>query len=296
MNGIDDNLALGVAQTLENLRRCGIHWTVQGDAAKVIQWYAAHAADFPQPSESSDLSLNASAPAEIPQPTTRAVPSTVPQKSAALASGGKPPVIHNLPVAVGKWESSPQDAQARVSFLTEQAEQVSICKRCTELVCSRTRTVYADGNPSSRIVFVGEGPGFEEDRTGIPFVGAAGQLLDKILVAMGLNREHIYIMNAVKCRPQNNRTPTDEEIANCQSFFITQLETVQPEYIVCLGAVASRAVLQTTQGIGKLRGRFHAYRGAKVAVTYHPAYLLRNPDAKKFTWDDMKMVMAAMAN
>jgi DNA polymerase len=137
----------------------------------------------------------------------------------------------------------------------------------------------------------GEAPGADEDRTGEPFVGAAGQLLDKILIASSLKRDEVYIMNSLKCRPPNNRTPVDSEIDNCRPFFESQLETIQPDYIVCWGSIAVRAVLKSTESVGRLRGKFHSYRGAKVMVTYHPAYLLRNPDAKKLTWEDMKMLM-----
>jgi DNA polymerase len=137
----------------------------------------------------------------------------------------------------------------------------------------------------------GEAPGADEDRTGEPFVGAEGQLLDKILIASSLKRDEVYIMNSLKCRPPNNRTPVDSEIDNCRPFFESQLETIQPEYIVCWGSIAVRAILKSTESVGRLRGKFHSYRGAKVMVTYHPAYLLRNPDAKKLTWEDMKMLM-----
>lgn len=140
----------------------------------------------------------------------------------------------------------------------------------------------------------GEAPGADEDRIGEPFVGAAGQLLDKILVASGLKRPEVYILNSLKCRPPNNRTPAEAEIENCRPFFEAQLETIQPEYIVCWGAVAVRAVLGSTDSVGRLRGKFHSYRGAKVLVTYHPSYLLRTPDAKKLTWEDMKMLMKDM--
>jgi len=142
----------------------------------------------------------------------------------------------------------------------------------------------------------GEAPGAEEDRVGEPFVGPAGQLLDKILSSSGLKKPEVYIVNALKCRPPNNRTPTDSEIENCRPFFEAQLETIQPEFIVCWGAVAVRAVLGSTESIGRLRGKFHNYRGAKVLVTYHPAYLLRTPDAKKLTWEDMKMLMREMGS
>jgi DNA polymerase len=115
--------------------------------------------------------------------------------------------------------------------------------------------------------------------------------MDKILGATGLQRSEVFIMNSLKCRPPNNRNPTDGEIENCRPFFETQLETIRPEYIVCWGSVAVRAVLKSTESVGRLRGRFHHYRGAKVLVTYHPAYLLRNPDAKRLTWEDMKLLM-----
>ncbi len=126
---------------------------------------------------------------------------------------------------------------------------------------------------------------------GIPFVGRAGQLLDKIIVASKLKREDVYILNSLRCRPPGNRTPTDAEIEACRPFFEKQLAIVQPDYIVCLGSVAVRAILKTTETVGRLRGRFHSYRKAKVLVTYHPAYLLRNESAKKLTWEDMQILM-----
>ncbi len=233
---------------------------------------------------------------ERPQ-TGSLLPVTTVSKAVVTESSTVLPLREPLsesPEIDGRWQDSPMDVAQRTANLRQQNDSVAKCTKCEDLVCSRKRTVYGVGNVMSKIVFIGEAPGQEEDKCGEPFVGAAGQLLDKIIVAMNLKREQVYIMNAVKCRPQNNRTPTDVEIQNCQPYFIAQLELVQPQFIVCLGAVAARALLNSTQGIGKLRGRFHSYRGAKVAVTYHPSYLLRVPDAKKMTWDDMKMVMASM--
>jgi DNA polymerase len=138
---------------------------------------------------------------------------------------------------------------------------------------------------------IGEAPGAEEDRMGEPFVGPAGQLLDKILVATGIPRDQVYILNTLKCRPPNNRVPSESELENCREYFEAQLEILQPEYIICWGATAVRAVLGTTEPVGRLRGRFHWYKKAKVVVTYHPSYLLRAPEAKKLTWEDMKMLM-----
>jgi DNA polymerase len=144
------------------------------------------------------------------------------------------------------------------------------------------------------VVLFGEAPGADEDRAGRPFVGAAGQLLDKIILASKLQREELFIMNTLKCRPPGNRTPEEAEIASCRGYFERQLELLRPEFVVCLGAVAAKSLLQTQASIGQLRGKFHSYRGAQVVVTYHPAYLLRNPEMKKHTWADMQMLMRAL--
>ncbi len=194
----------------------------------------------------------------------------------------------------GTWHSKTLDVSSRALQLHELNEQVKACRKCEDIVCRRQQTVFGVGATQARVVMFGEAPGADEDRVGEPFVGAAGQLLDKILAASGLHRPDVYILNALKCRPPNNRTPTELEIENCRPFFESQLEAIQPEYIVCWGAVAVRAVLRSTESVGRLRGKFHAFRGAKVMVTYHPAYLLRNPDAKRLTWDDMKMLIKEM--
>jgi uracil-DNA glycosylase family 4 len=142
---------------------------------------------------------------------------------------------------------------------------------------------------------MGEAPGADEDRQGLPFVGRAGQLLTDIIVkGMGLKREDVYILNTIKCRPPENRTPTPEEAANCREFLEQQLDILRPEFICCLGAVAAQNLLATTASIGQLRGRVHDFRGIKVVCTYHPAYLLRTPAAKRQTWDDVQMLMKEM--
>jgi uracil-DNA glycosylase len=206
-----------------------------------------------------------------------------------------PPSPRTAPLSLeqssGVWTTSKADFVAQQQALESLNKQVVECRKCQDIVCRRSRTVFGVGPVNARIVMFGEAPGAEEDRVGEPFVGAAGQLMDKILTASSLKREEVYIMNSLKCRPPNNRTPTDLEIENCRPFFEEQLEAIQPEYIVCWGSIAVRAVLKTTESVGRLRGKFHAFRGAKVMVTYHPAYLLRNPDAKKLTWEDMKMLM-----
>jgi uracil-DNA glycosylase family 4 len=169
--------------------------------------------------------------------------------------------------------------------------RVSQCTRCAELSATRTRTVFGVGNPEARIMFLGEAPGADEDRQGEPFVGAAGQLLNRILEASQLKRAEVYICNILRCRPPGNRTPAPEEAANCREFLDAQIEIVDPDYIVCLGSVAAKNLLNSTESIGKLRGRFFNFGRAKVVCTYHPAYLLRNPAAKKDVWGDMKFLM-----
>ncbi len=165
------------------------------------------------------------------------------------------------------------------------------CTRC-KLHKERTNIVFGEGNPNARLVFVGEGPGREEDKQGRPFVGRAGQLLNKIIKAMGLERSDVYICNVVKCRPPNNRNPEPDEVAACEPFLLRQIRAIDPEVIVCLGSVASSLLLKVKNvRMSELRGKFHQYGGAKLMVTYHPAALLRNPALKKLVWEDMKMVM-----
>jgi DNA polymerase len=173
-------------------------------------------------------------------------------------------------------------------------QEVATCTRCHELATTRTQTVFGVGNPKARLCFLGEAPGADEDKRGEPFVGRGGQLLDKIIEACQLKREDVYILNMLKCRPPGNRNPAPDELANCRPFLERQLELIEPEYICCLGAVASQNLLGVQTPIGKLRGKMHAYRGAKVVCTFHPAYLLRNPAAKKDCWDDMKFLMREM--
>ncbi len=170
-------------------------------------------------------------------------------------------------------------------------EEVRTCQKCPELVKSRTKTVFGTGNIRPRLVLMGEAPGSEEDRKGEPMVGPSGQLLDKIIAAMKMERKDVYILNTIKCHPRQNRNPTEAECSNCRPFWERQLELLRPELIVCLGAVASKTLLQTNLPVGALRGSLHDFRGTPVVVTYHPSYLLRTESAKRQTWDDMKIVM-----
>jgi DNA polymerase len=178
--------------------------------------------------------------------------------------------------------------------LGELKQQVAQCTRCQELAETRTQTVFGVGNPEAKIMFIGEAPGADEDRLGEPFVGKAGQLLDRIIKASTLKREELYICNILRCRPPGNRNPTDQEAANCREYLDGQIAIVDPDYIVCWGSVAARNLLNTTSPIGKMRGRLYQHGRAKVLCTYHPSYLLRNESAKKDVWEDMKFLMRDM--
>ncbi|MGH7800476.1 MAG: uracil-DNA glycosylase [Thermodesulfobacteriota bacterium] len=182
------------------------------------------------------------------------------------------------------------DTPSKKLTLEEIREEIGDCTRC-KLHQGRTNIVFGEGNPKARLVFVGEGPGEEEDKHARPFVGRAGQMLTKIITAMGFRRSDVYICNVVKCRPPGNRSPELDEARTCEQFLFKQIRAIDPDVIVCLGSVAAQSVLRTKEKLGNLRGKFHSYGRAKVRVTYHPAALLRNPGYKKPLWDDMQIVM-----
>lgn len=167
------------------------------------------------------------------------------------------------------------------------------CHRC-RLSKGRKNIVFGTGDPNARLVFVGEGPGYEEDQSGEPFVGAAGRLLTKIIEAIRFTRNQVYICNIIKCRPPKNRNPMTDEIKICSPFLRRQILSIKPDFICALGTFAAQTLLETKAPISKLKGRFHNYMGIKVLPTYHPAYLLRNPDKKRDVWEDMKKLMKAL--
>ncbi|MFH5803950.1 uracil-DNA glycosylase family protein [Alienimonas sp. DA493] len=210
---------------------------------------------------------------------------TAPAPAAALFEGG---------ANAGNAERSTQPVEERAAALTVLEQTVRGCPRCPELVATRTQTVFGAGDPNAAILFLGEAPGADEDATGEPFVGRAGKLLDDIIKACRLRRDEIYICNVLKCRPPGNRNPSPVEAANCREYLDAQIRIVDPDYIVCWGAVPSKELLGTKLGIGKLRKQFFPYGRAKVACTYHPSYLLRNPAAKKEVWADLKWLFADM--
>jgi DNA polymerase len=222
------------------------------------------------------------------------------EKEAAQASASKA-----APPAQSRAAAPKLHLTGRAPSLFEMAERVegdSLERICGELAgCTRcklhhrrTNIVFGVGNPHAELVFVGEGPGHDEDVQGIPFVGRAGQLLTQMITAMGLRREDVYIANVVKCRPPENRTPEKDEIATCLPFLFRQLANINPKVIVCLGSVAAQALMNTNKSISHFRGQWFDFRGAKLMSTYHPAYLLRNPHAKPEVWTDLKKVMALL--
>jgi len=293
------NLKRIAIQYLRGLRNAGITDlsanAPQFPGTLIMQDSMAQQATIPEKSEDSVVdSVKESAPAF--QNDGKQAGNTGDQKPIwAIASE---PIARESIVGPGTADSNdygPGLPQAdRIDALKVLSNEVSRCTKCDALSKCRAQTVFGVGAPQPRLAFFGEAPGANEDRQGEPFVGRAGELLDKIIVACKMTREQVYILNAVKCRPPANRNPNDDEIQNCREFFRAQFEILQPEFICCLGSVAARTLLNTKESVGRLRGKFHQYRGSKVLVTYHPAYLLRTPAAKTKTWEDMQMLMAEM--
>jgi uracil-DNA glycosylase len=174
--------------------------------------------------------------------------------------------------------------------LAEIRTDIGDCTRCKLHTLGRTQIVYGVGNPEADLMFVGEAPGADEDEQGIPFVGRAGQLLTKIIEAINLRREDVYIANIIKCRPPQNRNPEADEVASCEPFLFRQVDVIKPKVVVALGKYAAQTLLRTETPISRLRGQVFDYRGAKLIPTFHPAYLLRNPSSKREVWEDMKLV------
>ena len=188
-----------------------------------------------------------------------------------------------------------QPAASREQALAEVAKRVAACTRCSVLAAARKQTVFGVGNPHAKLIFIGEAPGADEDRQGEPFVGRAGQLLTDIITkGMKLRREDVYIMNILRCRPPENRTPLPNEAANCREYLDAQLAIIQPQFLCCLGACAAQNLLHLDTPIGKLRGRMLDFQGMRVLCTYHPSYVLRYPPAKQQVWDDIRILMAEM--
>jgi DNA polymerase len=239
----------------------------------------------------------AAAAAEPPPVTLETAPVVSPAVAALRSSHGlQEPVIPRLISFndLAPLPLSPIPKAEREAALQAIRDEIGDCTRCPLAYAGRRNIVFGDGDPGARLMFVGEGPGADEDASGIPFVGKAGQLLNNMIGAMGLKREEVYIANIVKCRPPANRVPEPVEANTCTQFLVKQIDVVQPEVIVALGATAATYLLGVKQSLASLRGTWHSCRGAKVAVTYHPAFLLRDPRQKGEAWKDLQRVMAEM--
>jgi uracil-DNA glycosylase len=221
----------------------------------------------------------------VPHAPTPAIPAPAPGPRAA-------PVPVPVPVAA----AAPAGAAARGGALALKVvrEELGACTRC-KLAPGRKQIVFGVGNPEADLVFVGEAPGADEDEQGEPFVGAAGQLLTRMIAAMGFQREDVYICNVIKCRPPYNRNPEPDEVAACEPFLQKQLAVLRPRFIVALGKFAAQALCRETTPITRLRGNLRSYQGIPVMPTYHPAYLLRTPEAKRQAWQDLQVVLAELA-
>ena len=260
-------------QRLESLNRSGIQQLARGKCVSPA---------LTSPRSPGDV-LQAAAPLHTPIPSPE---SRTPSPS---------PLSLSMPSLTDPYATNlPTSLSDRQNLLETLNAEVHSCTLCRELACTRKQTVFGVGSAKPRVVFFGEAPGADEDRQGEPFVGRAGQLLTKIIEACGWKRSDVYIMNVLKCRPPDNRNPLPAETDNCRPFFERQFEILRPEYIVCVGTVPAQALLETNESVGKLRNRFHRYRDSTVLVTYHPSYLLRNPSAKKYVWEDMQMLLKEM--
>ncbi len=261
---------------LESLRRAGVDWVPKGRGRDVL----------PPVGPVRPASVPREPPALLP--LSPVAPPTKSPVTLPLAASGSL-------FGASDFDIPPVPPGDRPAMLAALAADVAACRRCTELAETRTQTVFGVGTPEARLMFIGEAPGGEEDRQGQPFVGRAGQLLtDMITKGMGLSRDQVYIANILKCRPPENRTPSPEECANCVGYLEQQIAIIRPEFICMLGLVAAQTLLETTQSLGRLRARWHSYRGIRTIVTYHPAYLLRSPSFKKQAWEDLQMLMKAM--
>jgi DNA polymerase len=252
-----DQLARLARQHLESLRAAG------------VEWLPAAPISAPPPVEASDVPRTSGINPEAREPRS-------------LFADAEAGAAAAVPV------------EERCRALEVVAARVAKCTRCPQLVANRSQTVFGVGRMDPEICFIGEAPGAEEDAQGEPFVGPAGQLLNRIIGACGMKREDVYICNILRCRPPGNRLPLSDEASNCREYLDETLSLVRPKYICCLGACAAQNLLGTTLSIGKLRGTFRDYRGIPVMCTYHPAYLLRSPDRKREVWEDMKKLLARM--
>ena len=291
MSGVDPaaerfQLIRTLRQRLESLARAGVDRIPGPPVLPIAAVVRPPIAAVVRPPVASPLAVPVPSP-ERPRPALAPIPKSPITPAPVLAAS-----LFDEPEAA----EPAVPAAERPALLAALAEEVAGCTRCPLLVPGRTRTVFGEGSPTARLMFVGEAPGETEDRTGRPFVGRSGELLtDMITKGMGLAREDVYIANILKSRPPNNRDPLPDEVRNCFPFLERQIAIIRPEYLCILGKPAASALLQTALPLGRLRGKWHRVRGIPAIVTYHPAYLLRNPAGKKEAWEDLQMLMRAMS-
>ena len=282
----------------ERVQELLVEWLRYGNDLGLGPFYRDRAPLVAMASAAAAASASVTTPVVVAtsylEETIEMSPSRTPARVVAAAAS---------PVVVSATSSLPivQDSSLFDSFQRVEGDSLERiredigpnCTRC-KLHKGRTKIVFGVGNPKAELMFVGEGPGRDEDLKGEPFVGRAGKLLTQMIEAMSLTREDVYIANVVKCRPPENRLPEKDEIATCSPFLLRQIDVIKPKVICCLGSCSSQTLLQTTQGISKFRGEWFDFRGAKLMGTYHPAYLLRNPAAKGEVWKDLQKVMAVL--
>ena len=237
-------------------------------------------------------SVGAPGPSLLGTRETKPVPETTPESATTQPNffGEESTIKTRKGFSAPPQVAAAVPAGERAAALELIRDEIGDCTRCA-LHAGRHSIVFADGSPTARLMFVGEGPGADEDAQGLPFVGRAGQLLNNMIAAMGLKREEVYIANVVKCRPPGNRTPEPDEANTCSPFLFRQIDVVRPQVLVALGATAATYLLGARQPLAGLRGRVHAYRGMSLIVTYHPAFLLRDPRQKKEAWADLQIAM-----
>jgi len=286
---IPDALQKKLSERLSLYEDLGIRLFYKNRGALHVQAAVTPVADsFEAPVPSQIHYEDAALPKTVRKPemsrAAQSAPRAVPSQVA--------PKFDPLPVPAGPslfeaFEKLPGDTLLKIRA------DLGECTRC-KLHKTRNTIVFGDGNPNAELVFVGEGPGHDEDMQGLPFVGRAGKLLTQMIEAMGLQRSDVYICNVVKCRPPENRAPEKDEVAECSPFLLRQIDAIAPKVIVCLGSTAAQTILETNRGISHFRGQWLEFRGRKLMATYHPAYLLRNPSAKGEVWKDLQKVMAVL--
>jgi uracil-DNA glycosylase len=288
---ISDSLQKKIAQRLTFYDDLGVRLFYKDRTSAGVRVAAASATEsFASPVAEQISNEESPLPKSIRKPGPPA-PATA-QAAPRVAPPPAPRTPSVLPVPAGPslfeaFDKVPGDSLPKIR--TDLGE----CTRC-KLHKTRNKIVFGDGSPKAQLVFVGEGPGHDEDIQGLPFVGRAGKLLTQMIEAMGLQRQDVYICNVVKCRPPENRLPEKDEVTPCSPFLLRQLDAIDPKVIVCLGACSAQTLLETSRGISQFRGQWLEFRGRKLMATYHPAYLLRNPSAKSEVWKDLQKVMAVL--